>query len=69
MMKAVHSSLLTPAVFEFTSTGIIDDLDFNNADLLKLTNSSGVSIRGIKAGFPGQILPIIYTPTTGGLAL
>ena len=42
-----------------TTTGNIDDLDIQGCSLLVMNNASSAVIRGIKAGFPGQILTIL----------
>ena len=54
-----YTSVLSPAEFTSTATGSISDLDFNNANILRLNNASGGLITGIKAGYPGQILTVI----------
>jgi hypothetical protein len=61
MIKGAHSGVLIPSVFEYTGSGAINDLDFNGADILKLTNGSLGAVSGFKAGFPGQILAVIAT--------
>lgn len=59
-----YSPIINPQQYASNVTGItINDLEFNNADLLKLTNASGGIITGIKAGYDGQIL---YIVSTGG---
>ncbi len=41
-----------------TSTGNQDNLDINNAALVRFNNASDVTIRGIVAGKPGQVVTI-----------
>lgn len=48
-----------PTEFTTTSTGNIDDLDFSNADLIRMNNASLATIRGLQAGDPGQRVTII----------
>jgi hypothetical protein len=40
--------------FTVTTTGNIDDLNFNNATLIRMNNASLSTIRGLKAGIDGQ---------------
>jgi hypothetical protein len=42
-----------------TTTGNIDDLDFNNASLIRMNNASLSTIRGLKAGINGQQVIIL----------
>lgn len=42
-----------------TTTGNIDDLDFLNADLIRMNNASLATIRGLKAGVDGQRVTIM----------
>lgn len=42
-----------------TTTGNIDDLDFGNVPLILMNNASLSTIRGLKAGYPGQIIRIV----------
>lgn len=42
-----------------TTTGNIDNLDFGNVDILRLNNASLSTIRGLKAGTPGQQVTIV----------
>ena len=48
-----------PSVFTTTTTGNIDDLDFANADLIRMNNASLSTIRGLKAGYAGQQVTIV----------
>jgi hypothetical protein len=45
--------------FTTTSTGNIDNLDFSNADLIRMNNASLATIRGLVAGYPGQRVTIM----------
>lgn len=47
--------------FEVTvpAVGTIDDLDFSNASLIRMTNPLDTTIRGLAAGSPGQRVVII----------
>ncbi len=57
-----YSPIINPRQYSSNVTGLtISDLEFNNADLLKLTNASGGIVTGIKAGYDGQILNIVST--------
>ncbi len=49
------------ATTEFTSTdtGTIDDLDFDNANLIRMNNASDATITGLLAGTPGQVVTIV----------
>ncbi len=42
-----------------TTTGNIDDLDFGNVSLIRMNNASLSTIRGLKAGYAGQIVTIV----------
>lgn len=42
-----------------TTTGNIDDLDVKGYSLLRMNNASLATIRGIRAGYPGQKLTIV----------
>ena len=42
-----------------STTGNIDNLDFSNADLLRMSNSSAATIRGLAAGVAGQRVVIV----------
>lgn len=48
-----------PSVFTTTTTGNIDDLDFSNADLIRMNNASLSTLRGLKAGYAGQRVTIV----------
>lgn len=54
--QAVSASLSEVTI---TTTGTIDDLDFSNADVLRMNNASDATIRGLKAGVDGQRLRIV----------
>lgn len=43
----------------FTTTGNIDNLDFSNASLIRMNNASEATIRGLVAGFDGQMVTIV----------
>jgi hypothetical protein len=45
--------------FTVTTTGNIDDLNFNNATLIRMNNASLSTIRGLKAGIDGQRVLIV----------
>ncbi len=45
--------------FPFSNTGAVDDLDFLNASTIRMTNATVATIRGLKAGYPGQRVAII----------
>jgi hypothetical protein len=40
--------------FDVATTGNIDDLDFQSCALIRMTNATLATIRGLKAGYPGQ---------------
>lgn len=42
-----------------TTTGNIDDLDVKGYSLLRMNNASLATIRGIRAGYPGQLITIV----------
>jgi len=48
-----------PLSITITTTGNIDDLDFGNADLIRMNNASLATIRGLKAGKDGQRVTIV----------
>lgn len=48
-----------PSVFTTTTTGNIDDLNFLNADLIRMNNATLSTIRGLKAGYAGQKVTIV----------
>lgn len=48
-----------PSEVTFTTTGNIDNLDFSNADLIRMNNASLSTIRGLKAGYAGQRVTIV----------
>jgi len=52
---------VTPAVSAttVTTTGNIDNLDFGNADLIRMNNASLSTIRGLVAGRSGQTVTIV----------
>lgn len=43
----------------FTTTGNIDDLNFSNANLIRMNNATDATIRGLLAGIHGQIVTIV----------
>jgi len=43
-----------PSEVSFTTTGTINNLDFSNADLIRMNNASAAIITGFKAGYAGQ---------------
>lgn len=47
-----------PTQFTTTTTGNIDNLDFANADLIRMNNATLSTIRGLKAGYAGQRVSI-----------
>lgn len=51
----------TTTEFVCTLTGNIDDLDFNNANTIRMGNAALATIRGLKAGSPGQEVTIYHT--------
>lgn len=53
--------LIVPSTLEITSTstGNIDDFDFGNANLIRMNNATLATIRGLKAGTPGQVVTIV----------
>lgn len=48
-----------PTEVTFTTTGNIDNLDFSNADLIRMNNATLTTIRGLKAGYTGQEVTIV----------
>lgn len=44
-----------------STTGNINDLDFQKCSVIRMTNASLSTIRGLKAGYPGQKITIIST--------
>ena len=44
--------------FDVSTTGNIDDLDFQSCALIRMTNATLATIRGLKAGYPGQRVTI-----------
>lgn len=49
----------TTTEITFTTTGNIDDLDFQNASVIRMNNASPTTIRGLKAGVAGQRVTIV----------
>ncbi len=45
--------------FDVSTTGNIDDLDFQSCAVIRMTNASLATIRGLKAGYPGQEVSIV----------
>jgi hypothetical protein len=58
VISAVPSWNNVYSEFVSTSTGNIDDLDFNNADVIFMNNATDAIIRGLKAGTDGQRVTI-----------
>lgn len=52
--RTLSVEVIQPAEVTFTTTGNIDDLDFNNAHLIRMNNASLATIRGLAAGLDGQ---------------
>lgn len=52
-------SSLSTSEYIVTTTGNIDDLDFSNANLIRMNNASLSTIRGLKAGTAGQQVTIV----------
>jgi len=50
---------LTPTEFTTTTTGNIDDLNFSNADIIRMNNATVSTIRGLVAGTAGQVVTIV----------
>jgi hypothetical protein len=48
-----------PSVFSLTTTGNIDNLDFQNADMIRFNNATLSTLRGLKAGYSGQRVTIV----------
>lgn len=46
--------------FTVTTTGNIDDLDFQGCATILMNNASLATIRGLKAGYPGQTVQVIH---------
>lgn len=42
-----------------TTTGNIDNLDIDGCSLLRMNNASSATIRGIKAGYAGQVIAVV----------
>lgn len=62
--KVRQSSQLLPESVTITTTGNIDDLDFGNAALIRMNNTTTTStIRGLKAGTDGQRVTIVSVGT------
>lgn len=53
------SVVYTGPEFTTTATGNVDDLDFANASIIRMNNASLATIRGLKAGVPGQRVTIV----------
>lgn len=47
--------------FPVSTTGNIDDLDFAKCGVIVMTNATLATIRGLKAGFPGQRVTLLST--------
>lgn len=59
--KARRATQVLPSEFVVSTTGNIDDLDFDNADQIRMENASLATIRGLLAGEQGQIVMVIGT--------
>ncbi len=50
----------TTSTFTITTTGNVDDLDFQNADVIRLNNATLTTLRGLKAGiYDGQQVTLV----------
>ncbi len=47
------------SMFDVTTTGNIDDLDFANCKMIRMSNASDATIRGLKEGLAGQKVTIV----------
>ena len=59
MTQVRRATQILPTEFTTTSTGNIDNLDFSNADVIRMNNASSATIRGLKAGSAGQLVAIV----------
>ncbi len=59
LIQPITSGASTTSEFSTTTTGNIDDLDFSNANVIRMNNASLATIRGLKAGTPGQQVTIV----------
>lgn len=59
MAKTGSHSYQAAQEITFTTTGNIDDLDFERAGLIRMNNASDATIRGLKAGYAGQQVVIV----------
>lgn len=59
---------LAGGYIDVSTTGNIDNLDFGNVPLIRMTNATLATIRGLKAGYPGQRVTIISTNAQVDLA-
>jgi hypothetical protein len=59
----------TPTVFNFSATGAVNDLAFNNADVIRCSNASDATISGLAAGVDGQHVTIICQGGAGNILL
>lgn len=49
----------TAGTFTVVTTGNIDDLDFENCSIIRMENATLSTIRGLKAGYPGQEVTVM----------
>lgn len=49
----------TAGTFTVTTTGNIDNLDFQKCSVIRMENATLATIRGLKAGYPGQEVTIV----------
>lgn len=57
--EMVRPSISGASELVLTTTGNIDDLDFGNVELIRMNNASLATIRGLRAGYPGQQVTIV----------
>jgi hypothetical protein len=53
------NSYQVAGTFTVTTTGVINDLDFENCSVIRMENATLATITGLKAGYPGQRVAIM----------
>lgn len=61
----VSPSNVRTSIIDIATTGTIQNLDFGNADLVRLTGASTMTVHSIRAGINGQRVTFITTQSTG----
>jgi hypothetical protein len=58
---AKTSNYQVAGTFDVSTTGTINDLDFQSCAVIRMTNATLATLTGLKAGYPGQMVTIVAT--------